>query len=315
MTPKLTIYKFVFKLEAQADLNLNRFTGSLFRGAFGASFRRAVCITKMKTCENCYLKDNCSYFNIFETEIKEHSLDFLQGVQKSPHPFVLEPPGIEKSYYKKGETFTAGLIVFGDIIKMFPFFLYTIQKMGERGLGRNRIHFLLSSASSLDVNNYETVIFRGETNILKTEYSPITEKEIISKIKKSDKITLEFITPLRVQKAGIIIKDKGEITPELLYFTFFRRIISVSHLFCGGEATKLEKGFAPSFSITENNLRYKVLTRYSARQKQKMELGGLVGSITLEGDLTNFLPLVYIGREVHVGKNTAFGHGKFIITE
>jgi hypothetical protein len=42
-----------------------------------------------------------------------------------------------------------------------------------------------------------------------------------------------------------------------------------------------------------------------------MKLGGVVGKVEYAGDLTEFLPLLEIGRWVHAGKNSVFGLGQF----
>ena len=62
---------------------------------------------------------------------------------------------------------------------------------------------------------------------------------------------------------------------------------------------------------TETTLRWRDWTRYSSRQHRKMQLGGLVGSVTYAGDLAAFLPFVALGQLLHVGKNATFGLGKY----
>jgi CRISPR/Cas system endoribonuclease Cas6 (RAMP superfamily) len=42
-----------------------------------------------------------------------------------------------------------------------------------------------------------------------------------------------------------------------------------------------------------------------------MKLGGIIGEVVYEGDLTNFVPLLKIGELTHIGKNTTFGLGKY----
>ncbi|RLB08587.1 MAG: CRISPR-associated protein Cas6, partial [Deltaproteobacteria bacterium] len=50
--------------------------------------------------------------------------------------------------------------------------------------------------------------------------------------------------------------------------------------------------------------------RYSNRQESKMFMGGIIGSITYEGELDEFYPLLKFCQEVHIGKATSFGLGK-----
>ncbi|NJN99775.1 MAG: CRISPR system precrRNA processing endoribonuclease RAMP protein Cas6, partial [Anaerolineales bacterium] len=44
-----------------------------------------------------------------------------------------------------------------------------------------------------------------------------------------------------------------------------------------------------------------------------IEMGGLVGRVTYEGDLTEYLPLLALGELIHVGKGTVFGNGQYQI--
>ena len=42
-----------------------------------------------------------------------------------------------------------------------------------------------------------------------------------------------------------------------------------------------------------------------------MNFGGLTGSVTYEGNLDDFLPIIEFCTKVHIGKQTSFGMGKF----
>jgi hypothetical protein len=56
-------------------------------------------------------------------------------------------------------------------------------------------------------------------------------------------------------------------------------------------------------------------SRFSGRQQQRVEMGGLAGQVTYEGDLRDYLPLLALGELVHVGKGTVFGNGKYRIVK
>ncbi|MEO5355608.1 MAG: CRISPR system precrRNA processing endoribonuclease RAMP protein Cas6, partial [Magnetococcus sp. XQGC-1] len=64
--------------------------------------------------------------------------------------------------------------------------------------------------------------------------------------------------------------------------------------------------------VTVNGrLQWRDWTRWSSRQEQQMVLGGVVGQWSLHGLLVPFLPLLYLGQWLHVGKNATFGLGHY----
>jgi hypothetical protein len=50
--------------------------------------------------------------------------------------------------------------------------------------------------------------------------------------------------------------------------------------------------------------------RYSSRQEQRMNLGGLVGRVRYAGALGPFRGLLAAGEALHAGKASVFGHGQ-----
>ena len=64
---------------------------------------------------------------------------------------------------------------------------------------------------------------------------------------------------------------------------------------------------------SEKNLQWQDWTRRSARQQQTMQLGGAVGSWTLQGELTPFLPALHLCQWLHLGKETVFGLGGYTL--
>jgi CRISPR/Cas system endoribonuclease Cas6 (RAMP superfamily) len=61
------------------------------------------------------------------------------------------------------------------------------------------------------------------------------------------------------------------------------------------------------------NLNWHDWRRYSNRQDQAMLMGGMTGSLTYAGKLSEFLPLLEYVEKVHIGKATTFGLGKIQI--
>ena len=67
---------------------------------------------------------------------------------------------------------------------------------------------------------------------------------------------------------------------------------------------------AKTIKVIDTDLSWFDWQRFSQRQDKAMLMGGMIGSITYEGKLGEFLPLVDFCSKVHLGKQTAFGLGK-----
>ena len=96
-----------------------------------------------------------------------------------------------------------------------------------------------------------------------------------------------------------------------------RRISLLTYFF--GE-TPLETNFAgllryaESIPIAKRALHWREWTRYSSRQNEKLQMGGLVGSFELAGAvLDRFWPLLWLGQWTHAGKGCSMGLGRYVL--
>ncbi len=93
-----------------------------------------------------------------------------------------------------------------------------------------------------------------------------------------------------------------------------RRVLELAHVHVPGVA--VDWTFQPllqradAVRIAAADLRWHDWERWSQRQNAAMKLGGVLGTLTLEGDLAPFASLVRTAEVVHVGKGATFGLGK-----
>ena len=122
---------------------------------------------------------------------------------------------------------------------------------------------------------------------------------------------LQFLTPTR-------LKFNGKLSPSLefhiLIRNLLRRISLLSYFHCETELdvnfkTLIEK--SQEVRAEKENLVWFDWQRYSQRQEVSMTLGGFIGSITFKGDFEDFLLFLLLGEQIHVGKGTSFGLGKY----
>ncbi len=309
----LQIYKYIIKIQLMRNAQLPEYKGSMFRGAFGWAFRNAVCITKQKTCDNCILKNQCSYFGIFETELPANKLSILRGIKKLPHPMIIHPPLTWNRTFETGAELEIGITLFGEYSEYFPFVLYAFQQMGKSGIGASRVPFEVLSVYNIDGSNESAKIFDSKDNILKGQYAPIEINSDIENYSNTKTIKISFKTPARIQADSVILSNKAKVNYELLLRSAFRRYKILETLF--GLPNKDDNYDEPkdfeTVKTVENMLDFHDWERYSNRQERKIEMGGFLGNIIFTGEFNNYLGYLIACEHLHIGKNTVFGLGKY----
>ena len=121
----------------------------------------------------------------------------------------------------------------------------------------------------------------------------------------------------------VLLKSKDHyLTPESfrfgsLFTNLLRRISLLTNFHTD---TPLETDFASlacaarTIEVDSAQLRWHDWTRYSSRQSTLMQMGGLLGSVTLRGEgLAPFWPYLWLGQWTHAGKATSMGLGRYRI--
>ncbi len=314
--PDLDIYRFRIRLKLNGDLVTPRYKGSLLRGIFAWSFRNTVCVTKQPVCEGCMLKQDCSYFKIFETELPVSHISYLRGIRKVPHPFVLNPPADDRLRISAGEILEIELVLFGSSVNLLPYYVYVFQNIGKTGLGFEKTGYTIEEFTNVHLDGESKILIPGSGDI-SLKFTPVKTSQIVENLpEKMEKITLDFVSPVRFQEEGKVIKQRDKITPKLVVLSTVRRYLALAGLFGPDGFVDGQPDFRfNDFHISENSLNYFEWGRYSNRQKTWLDMSGLTGSLTIEGNVGRILPWLLIGSQINIGKNTAFGLGKFDITK
>ena len=324
MLERLRIAKYHFTLEAVERMGLPRYKGSTLRGGFGAVFKRTVCFQKgVKTCADCLLKANCPYAYIFETAPPQDA-EVLRTYSHVPLPFVIEPPLDIKTVYEPGETLDFGLVLVGRAINYLPYFIVVFRELGRVGLGQGRGKYRLREVAAVQpLDGVEETIYSAVNEMVCERDLSVGWEEIkaqSSKLKAQSskgRVTVNFLTPTRMKYEGRFV-DRPEF--HVLVRNILRRVSSLYYFHCGERWETDYRGIieaAKEVQLVEARTGWVDWERYSRRQRQRMNLGGLVGQATYEADastelstgLRPFLPLLVLGQLVHVGKACVFGNG------
>ena len=302
---RLARYRVI--LTALSTIVMPPYAGSTLRGGFGHAFRKMVCTQGPINCRDCTLKAVCPYPYIFETAPFEGATQ-LRTYGDVPRPFVIDPLDT-RGEYRQGESFVFRLTLIGRAIDYLPYFLVSFRELGEIGIGKGRGRFQLTQV----LTDGEESIYDGDTQMVHNRNNALSFDDIQQETASlpTDTLTVHLLTPTR-------ITHEGQITDKLPFHLFWRRLIgrisALGYFHCGESLALDFKELiaqAETVQTVQSGLRWHDWTRYSSRQNQKMQLGGLMGSATYAGDLGVFLPFVALGAFLHVGKNATFGLGKY----
>ena len=307
-TINLPLARYRLRLRVPETMRLPDYSGSAWRGVFGNSLKKLVCVTREPYCPDCLLYRSCVYPYIFETP-PDPTVGKLRKYNAAPHPFVLRPGDTLNGTLTAGSEHLLYLTLFGRGDRQMPYILHALERAMQRGLGKQHGKLELMEAQQQTAEGW-AVIYQpgGELRV-----DPATSVSIPA---CPEQAQLNLRTPLRIIAKGHLV------TPDTFSFkTLFSSLLRrISMLTAFHSDAPLETDFAgltrraAAVSITGHRLRWREWTRYSSRQDSLMQMGGLLGRVTFEGrDLAPFWPYLWLGQWTHTGKGASMGLGNYEI--
>lgn len=305
---QLPLAQYRLKAIAKEDIQLPAYTGSAWRGLFGHALRSAVCVTGKPECKGCLLYQNCVYSYVFETP-PPAGTQVMRKYTAAPHPFVLIPDANQSTEVKQGDELLLDFTLFGKANQHLPYILYALEKAGERGLGTKQGQFSVTSLWQQQ-DDWQCIYEAGGSLQALPQQLPVIPEC------PQGEVVLRLETLLRLR-----LKER-EVGPKNLdfysLFSVLMRRLSMLRQF--HTDTQLALDFkelsdqARAMTILRSELHWHDWSRYSSRQKTSVKMGGLMGSITLDGaSLKAFWSILYLGQFIHAGKGTGMGLGRFTL--
>lgn len=228
------------------------------------------------------------YSVFFETNICKDTLS-LRGRDKAVHPFVMDIIALTEHGAVISITFI------GRAVNYIPYLNIALSNAGKLGVGRNRAPFEVMGimiGSEEFVPDLREIARKCSTWPSETVNIP---RRII------------FVTPCRIKENKSYISS---ITLDSLSMNMLRRMAVLSEIF-GDKGDKERQLTVTSTLSTPIGQKWKENTYYSSRQKTRMQIGGVIGEISIDGDVSSDIcALVEAMKLFHVGKNISFGLGK-----
>lgn len=298
----LPIARLRLTVRAEGPVQLPPYAGSMLRGAFGHALL-ALSPLPHTDGQPCALHATCPYCQLFAAPpLPGHS---LQKFSHMPQPYVIEPPTGGAQQLQAGQTFDFGLVLIGKALGDLPTVLQAWQRALRTGLGRG--HTPCTLIEIFDENGLQRLSDKREQlSNLNVVVPPPPALHT--------QATLHFHTPLRLQVQGKPVRA-GQLTARDLLIALARRTQLLCDVHLGAAAPQQDFAVlstqAAAITLHSEDLHWFDWGRYSQRQQQEMQLGGLLGSVQLQGDLAPFAALLQLGQWLHIGKNATMGLGGY----
>jgi hypothetical protein len=337
MVSDFRVHLLRFRAEVTAPLTLPPAAGAALRGALFGALREQFCLAgRGPMCGGPEMAAACPVcFLLAPVDERDR-----RG-RDVPRPYVLrapvsDAPGVVRATsYSPGQTLEFGLATFGRALDHFPYALLGIEEMGRQGLGvgrRGQFRVEEVWAENPRAGQQEAIYRRARDGVVRAPRLPIDaaqvaeEAALLARQGGDRLLRLTLLTPTRLIERDRLVKQDG-FTFGALVGRLLERLSALFGRYGDGpheddealeddhptrlfDAASLVRA-AGDVRIVERHLAWRELFRASGRHGRMVPMGGLVGTMILEGELGPFLPWLVWGSLVHVGKDAVMGNGQF----
>jgi hypothetical protein len=239
-----------------------------------------------------------------------------------PRPWCLQPPLDSRVAYAPQDALSLELVFFNPEAQWVQACAQALDALGRAGIGKQRGRFALREVEPVVWKTGEepwphaasaTVVAARDHEVASA--GSLTLADMLasaSPAQPTRHVSLQLLTPLRLKAAQGYVT--GAPSAELL----LSRLLARVSMLCGISARALPLAQqamdeARAMRLAEENLVWDDLTRYSARQRAEMPLGGLTGWLGYTGRGTADAAFAWlsVGEWLQLGARTTFGLGVY----
>lgn len=313
----LTTHHLELTARAQTPLELDEQAGAAIRGAVVGELWGRFCANQAApSCAECPLIRACPVAALV-APMRE---DGETGGAQRPRPYVVRPPASGLRLAAPGEELTFGLGLFGRAAQLFPYVVMAAQSVERSGLGRRleqnggrrgRLQIERIAAVQPLTGARQELYERGLPQV-QAPGLPVAPADVAAYAAAlpHDRLRLHFMTPLRLIDRGQLVR---RFAPRPFVQRLLERLGELSRAYGDGPPPSMDPRAlieqAARAEVAEDRTRWVDVVSYSSRSHQRTPIGGLVGAVTLAGDLAGLRELLAWGALIHVGKNAVKGDG------
>ena len=307
-SPALPLVRYRFAYRARDAGVLRAFGGSAWRGAFGHALKRVVCAMRLRPCAGCPLIGGCAFPGVFDG-YRPASQAAPAGIDLLAVPYVFAADHRGDVAFAAGDVVTTTLTLVGGANARLVYVVRAMADAGLAGIGPARARLDLMQVEALDALDATagTLVHDGGTQCRAVvPSSPAAASP-------GRRVEVELRTPLRLRLEGDLVTPES-FRPAQLILAAIRRVSSLAALYGAGPIAAdyaALKRAAEAAALEARALRWQEQTRFSARQRATMQMGGLVGRCRIDlGPAADALgPWLGLAQWVGAGKGASMGLG------
>ncbi|HVA89512.1 MAG TPA: CRISPR system precrRNA processing endoribonuclease RAMP protein Cas6 [Chloroflexota bacterium] len=316
LSDRLEILWLRATLAAAGEGRLPEALAPTIHGALGRALKLTACVLPdplEQPCANCALLDRCPYPPLVEPHHRPKD-------GQTPTAALLAAPMVPAP-----RTLTLGgligleLALVGRSIHGLPLLLNALARMARSGIGPMRVRCAVVRVDALNAAGQAVAAVQVGDELNGQTPSPLLTAAWAARGALSG-----GQTRVRVNlQSGLCLKREGGITTRPPTFAeliraLSRRADALARVYCGEESAFPDPrpwlGAAESVRVADARVTWERRERRSASTGQTMPLEGMIGWIDYAADggtLDAFLPLLFLGEALGVGRGCAFGQGRY----
>ena len=322
----LTHLRFTCQVVTTVDLPAYRAGGQL-RGALGNVMRRTYCPEARFGNGNAPTPEHIAVCPVCWLMVaNEHPGEERRGYALWPPVAYTAQAARAERPFAPGERFDFGLSLYGDTLRLLPYFLLTVAEVGREGVGLGRGRFDLRQVWALDAleGRQECVLAEGESlihtptlQVGAAQVQAATER-VMAHVSQTGRLGLRFHTPMRLVADEQLVKapDFGVLFTRLL-----ERIDQLERQYAGGgrrdEAERQSLlACANRVRLAEARTQWLEIRSGSTRRGEPTWISGFVGEASYLAPIEVWQPLLpwlVWGQLTQVGKDVVKGNGVYQI--
>ncbi len=299
----LNLLHLVFSLTIDGMVTDSFYLFDLSR-RFPRAFREVTC-GRTAPCDDCSETTGCRWFPLFGRQLSTNP-EAVRRHQKPPLPFVFAPPLLAPGP-RAAADLEIRLTLVGSAINHAGDFIRGVKRCYDDVGGGSKLLITLDGVSSRGVHDESSWVKTTKRGELTGEFRILAADDISGKPAGDNKeLPLIFLTPFRQLREGRLLR-----TPDASAFLrgLIRRVSSLAAAYGEREPDgdfRLLAELSRDIKLTRNALFFVPATGSSR--------GGVQGSVSLSGNLTPFLPYLFLGEYLHAGKGASWGYGQYQLT-